>query len=64
MAASLGLDCDIDALIDAIIERTPGILDAVGVRPPDRFPVSVFDAVRKGMLDAAGRLTAEPSHRS
>lgn len=63
MAQRLGLEADAGALIDALVERTPAVLAAVGRRLPDAFPMAVFDAVATGMANAARRLAGEPNVR-
>lgn len=62
MARKLGLP-DAPALIEEIIQRTPAVLDSVAAQLPRGFPEYIFDAISKGMRQAAKRLAAEPDER-
>lgn len=64
MAAQLGLEQPATALIDTLCAATPGVLDAVAAQLPAGFPMPVYDAVRSGMLVAAGRLADQPDTRA
>jgi serine/threonine-protein kinase HipA len=62
MARKLGLP-DAPALIEGIVQRTPAVLDATAARLPRAFPEYIFDAISKGMRQAAKRLASEPDAR-
>jgi len=62
MGEALGLP-EVSALIDELVHWTPIVLDDVGSRLPESFPMAVFEAIRQGMLNAAKRLDGEPDHR-
>lgn len=62
MGKALGLP-DASALIGELAHRTSAVLDDVGSRLPEDFPMTVYEAIRNGMLDAARRLGGEPDER-
>jgi len=62
MARKLGLP-DAPALIEGIVQRTSAVLDATAARLPRAFPEYIFDAINKGMRQAAKRLGSEPDAR-
>ena len=62
-AERLGLEGDASQMINTVVEIMPDVLDAVGNRLPKDFPVTIYDAVCKGMLRLAKRLEREPDRR-
>lgn len=62
MGTSLGLP-EVPAMIAELVERTPVVLDDLGERLPEGYPRAVFEAISKGMRDAAKRLGSEPDQR-
>jgi serine/threonine-protein kinase HipA len=62
MGTALGLP-EVSALIDDLVHCTPVVLDEVAAHLPADFPSAVYEAIRKGMLDAVKRLGAEPDKR-
>jgi serine/threonine-protein kinase HipA len=62
MGRKLGLP-DAPELIEAIIQRTPAVLEAAAAQLPPAFPEYIFDAIAKGMRHAAKRLASEPDVR-
>ena len=62
MGVALGLP-DVSTQIVELVHWTPTVLDDVASRLPEDFPSAVFEAIRKGMLDAAKRLGGEPDKR-
>lgn len=63
MAGKLGLDADIDSLIDDMVGQVPRVIEQVGHNLPDGFPEPVFASVAEGMQAAAVRLASEPNSR-
>jgi serine/threonine-protein kinase HipA len=63
MAERLGLEVDLGALIEEMIQQTSRALDRVGERLPEGFPQAIFDSVAAGLRVAAQRLAAEPDRR-
>jgi serine/threonine-protein kinase HipA len=62
MGRRLGLP-DAPALIDAVIQQTPAVLEAAATQLPHGFPQYIFEAIGKGMRHAAKRLASEPDER-
>jgi serine/threonine-protein kinase HipA len=48
-----GLGEGMDALVDEIVERTPGVIDEVGARLPRGFPARVFETIAAGLRKGA-----------
>lgn len=64
MGERLGLDADIPALIEHLIEQTPQALaEVAAVLPPD-FPDELFEQVAEGVQGAARRWAREPDRRA
>jgi serine/threonine-protein kinase HipA len=55
-----GLGKDMDAIVDDVVERTPGVIDAVGSRLPGGFPARLFETITRGLRKAAGQMRREP----
>lgn len=62
MGRKLGLP-EVPTFIDEIIQRTPAALDSAAAQLPRAFPQYIFDAISKGMRQAAKRLASEPDER-
>lgn len=62
MGRRLGLP-EAAALTTELAERAPAVLDRVAAMLPDDFPLYLYEAVRKGMLDFRRRFLAEPHQR-
>lgn len=63
MAERLGLEADVGALIEEMIQNTSSAIERVGDRLPEGFPQAIFDSVATGMRAAAQRLASEPNRR-
>ena len=63
MAESLGFQ-GAGGMIDELIHQVPQAIDSVSSRLPADFPPYVFDAISKGMSEAARRIASEPERRS
>lgn len=51
-----GYGPDMEAIIEDVLARLPGVIDTVGTRLPADFPADVFDAIADGMRRSAKRL--------
>lgn len=53
-----GLGKDMEVVLDDVIARVPTAIDAVGAKLPRAFPGALFEAVTRGLAEAAGSLGA------
>jgi serine/threonine-protein kinase HipA len=53
-----GLGRDMGAVIDDVVERTPGVIEEVGARLPKGFPARVFETISTGLRKGAEEMRA------
>ena len=56
VAKSNAMGSDFEAVIEDILARTPGVVDAIAARLPQGFPAKVAEPIFKGLLLQAKRL--------
>jgi serine/threonine-protein kinase HipA len=55
-AHQCGLGQDMEAIIEDTPAKTPQVIAQVEARLPGDFPADVFESVKQGLQEAAGRL--------
>ncbi|MHB8746989.1 MAG: type II toxin-antitoxin system HipA family toxin [Gammaproteobacteria bacterium] len=55
-AHKCGLGLDMEAIIEAVLARTPAVIQKVATQLPSGFPGDVFDSISRGLLESAERL--------
>jgi hypothetical protein len=50
-------------LIESLSDQIPHALDRIANRLPQNFPEDVFDAMSRGMRDAAKHIASEPDQK-
>jgi hypothetical protein len=50
-----------EGLITEVLERLPTVWNRIEREVPDTFPTHIFDAIKTGMHESAGRLASMPA---
>jgi serine/threonine-protein kinase HipA len=58
-AAKCGLGADMEAVIDDVVAKTPGVIETVGSDLPAGFPEDVFETISRGLARQAAQLDRE-----